>query len=298
MAEGMTGSTVPRRQLGRYLRDLRNQAGMTVRGAAKALEWSDPKIWRIETGRTSLRALDVEQMCKVYGCTDEGTVSGLMALARETKAKGWWHSYGAIFPENFNFDLYIGLEEAASQLNWYEPEGVPGICQTADYARYIIKANNPDLDGDTTEQRVHVRTSRPAIFKRGATAPNGCFVINEAILRRPIGSTGMMAAQLDHLVEMAELPTVGMRVVPFEAGWHPGVQTGGFVTLRFPTAPDGTATEPPTVYVESFTGALYLEKENEIARYDQAFAKISAVALDERASIDLIKQAATEMRKA
>lgn len=297
MTEGMTGSTVPRRQLGRYLRDLRTHAGMTVRGAAKALEWSDPKIWRIETGRTSLRALDVEQMCKIYGCTDPEMIAALMGLARETKARGWWHSYGDVFPESFNFDLYIGLEEAAARIDCYEPESVPGLCQTADYTRYIIQANNPDLDKDTVNRRVHVRTNRQGILRRGVSAPEVRFVLNEAILRRPVGPTGMMGAQLDHLVEMAGLPTVALRVVPFAAGWHAGLQTGKFNSLRFPMAPDGTDTEPPTVYVESYTGALYLEKQHEIDRYDQAFASIWAAALDERASIDLIKQAATELRK-
>jgi transcriptional regulator with XRE-family HTH domain len=295
MPEGMTGSTVPRRQLGRYLRDLRNNAGMTVRGAAKALEWSDPKIWRIETGRTSLRALDVEQMCKIYGCTDPEMIAALMGLARETKARGWWHSYGDVIPENF--DLYIGLEEAASQAQWYEPEVVPGLCQTEGYARYIIQANNPGLEPDTVGRRVQLRNNRQRILGRSVNAPDVRFVLNEGILRRLIGGPDIMGAQLDHLIELAELPTVELKIMPFAAGWHPGVVTGGFVGLRFPTAPDGTDTEPPTVYVESYTGALYLEKQSEIDRYDQAFAGIWAMALDERASIDLIKQAATELRK-
>src|SRR5262245_44745108 len=114
-----TGSTVPRRQLGRYLRDLRNQARLTVRAAARRLEWSEAKIWRIESGLTSLRSFDVEIMCRIYDAPNDLT-EALMGLAKETKARGWWHSYGDVIPAWL--DLYIGLEEAASRLWCYQSE--------------------------------------------------------------------------------------------------------------------------------------------------------------------------------
>jgi transcriptional regulator with XRE-family HTH domain len=156
---GSTGSTVPRRQLGRHLRDLRGQARLTVKAAAEALEWSEAKIWRIETGQTSMRSLDVEQMCRVYGAPADLT-EGLMALAKETKAKGWWLSYSDAIPEGFNLDVYIGLEEAAARLLWYEAELVPGLFQVEDYARTLIQANRPDLDDREIERRVQLRIAR------------------------------------------------------------------------------------------------------------------------------------------
>src|SRR3954447_8055451 len=122
MPEGTTGSTVPRRQLGRYLREMRNRARLTVKAAATKLEWSEAKIWRIETGQTSMRSLDVEAMCRVYGAPVEWT-EALMGLAKGTKGKGWWHAYGDVVPSWL--DLYIGLEEAAADLRMYEPELVP-----------------------------------------------------------------------------------------------------------------------------------------------------------------------------
>jgi transcriptional regulator with XRE-family HTH domain len=152
-----TGSTVPRRQLGRYLRDLRNKSRLTVRAAGAQLEWSEAKIWRIETGQTSLRSLDVEAMCKVYGAPQDIT-EALMGLAKETKARGWWHSYGDAIPEYF--DVYIGLEEAASHFSWYESELVPGLFQTEDYARAVIRADNPGVADAEIERRVHVRLAR------------------------------------------------------------------------------------------------------------------------------------------
>lgn len=152
MVEGTSGSTVPRRQLGRALRELRGRARLTVRAAASALEWNDTKIWRIETGQTSMRSLEVEQMCRAYGAPLE-TTGALMALAKETKAKGWWLSYSDVICEWF--DVYIGLEEAAERLEWYESELVPGLLQTADYARAIM-ATKKSLTTEEAERRVQL----------------------------------------------------------------------------------------------------------------------------------------------
>jgi hypothetical protein len=265
---------------------------LTVRKAAAALEWSEAKIWRIETGQTSLRSLDVEAMCNVYGAPTE-LAKSLMALAKETKARGWWHSYGDVIPEDF--DLYIGLEEAASQLAWYESELVPGLLQTEDYARTLIRAANPADDDEEIERRVHVRTARQALLTRATASPTLAVVLNEAILRRPVGGEKTMAGQLERLAETSELPNVSLRVMPFAVGLHTGIMSGPFVILRFPINGDGRESEPPTVYVDGFTGALYLDKPQEISRYDAAFEDIWGWSLDESTSKDRITQAAREL---
>ena len=294
MAVETTGSTVPRRQLGRYLRELRNRERLTVRAAAEKLEWSEAKMWRIETGQTSLRSLDVEAMCKIYAAPADLT-EALMGLARETKARGWWHAYGDVIPEGF--DVYIGLEEAASQLAWYESELVPGLLQTEDYARTLIAADNPGTDDEEISRRVHVRMARQPLIRR-ATAPLHLQVaLNEGILRRPVGGPRIMAGQLARLAEVSELPNVSLRVVPFSAGLHPGLMSGPFVILRFPVNGDGRDSEPATVYVDGFTGALYLDKPGEVERYAQAFGGIWDACLDQTASRDLIHHAAEELRK-
>ncbi|HEV7450482.1 MAG TPA: helix-turn-helix transcriptional regulator [Pseudonocardiaceae bacterium] len=295
MTEGTTtGSTVPRRQLGRNLRDLRNQSRLTVRAAAARLEWSEAKIWRIETGQTSLRSFDVETMCKVYGASADLT-EGLMGLAKETKARGWWHSYGDAIPEYF--DVYVGLEEAASHFSWYESELIPGLLQTEDYARAVIQADNPGVDDTEIEQRVHVRIARQALLTRVTDPPTLQVVLNEAILHRPVGGGKVMVRQLERLIEAGALPTVSLRVMPFGAGLHHGIMSGTFEILRFPLNGNGQDTEPPTVYVESFTGALYLDKPREVDRYDTAFTNIWVSSLDERASQELISQVARELGK-
>jgi transcriptional regulator with XRE-family HTH domain len=294
MSVETSGSTVPRRQLGRYLRELRNQQRLTVRAAAERLEWSEAKIWRIETGQTSLRSFDVETMCKVYGAPAELT-EALMGLVKETKARGWWHAYGDVIPEGF--DVYIGLEEAASELSWYEPELVPGLLQTEGYARTLIEGDNPGVGDEEISRRVHVRMTRQPIIRR-ATAPlNLQVALNEGILRRPVGGPRVMAEQLDQLAEVSELPNVSLRVAPFSAGAHPGVVSGPFVIMRFPVNADGRESEPATVYKDGFTGALYLDKPREVERYAQAFGRIRDACLDEDASRSLIQQAAEEFRK-
>jgi transcriptional regulator with XRE-family HTH domain len=287
-----TGSTVPRRQLGRYLRELRNRQKLTVRVAAEKLEWSEAKIWRIETGQTSLRSLDVEAMCKIYGAPPDLSVA-LMGLAKETKARGWWHAYGDVIPEGF--DVYIGLEEAASHLSWYEPELVPGLLQTEDYARTLIRAHNPGVGDEEIERRLQLRIARQALVRR-TTAPLDLRVaLNESILRRPVGGPQVMARQLDRLAGAARLPNVALRVVPYTAGFHHGLLTGPFEILRFPLNGDGRESEPATVYTEGFTGALYLDKPNEVERCAQAFANIWDAALDESGSRGLIDRARKEL---
>ncbi|HEY6501607.1 MAG TPA: helix-turn-helix transcriptional regulator [Streptosporangiaceae bacterium] len=287
-----TGSTVPRRQLGRYLRDLRNRQHMTVKVAAEELEWSETKIWRIETGQTSLRSHDVDLMCRIYSAPADLT-EALKALAKETKARGWWHAYGDVIPENF--DIYLGLEEAAASLAWYEPELVPGLLQTEGYARAIISADKAATDAEEIDRRVQLRIERQALIRR-STAPLALrVVLNESILKRPVGGREVMAGQLDALADVAALPNVSLRVVPFTAGLHHGLMTGPFVILRFPANGDGSASEPPIVYVDGYTGDLYLDKSAEVERYAQAFGAIWDAALNETTSTTLIRASVKDM---
>lgn len=291
MTEIATGSTVPRRQLGRYLRELRTNARLTVQAAAKALEWSEAKMWRIETGQTSLRSHDVETMCRVYGAPDELKVA-LMGLAKETKGKGWWHAYGDVIPDGF--DLFIGLEGAAVSREEYSPELIPGLFQTPDYARAVIR-NNTGLQDEEIDRRVQLRMQRQTLVTRPTAPPMLNVALNEAVLRRAIGGAAVMAAQLERLAELNERSNVCIRVVPFSAGAHQGLETGPFILMRFPTTGDGRNHEPPTVYVQGFTGALYLDKPHEIDRYAEAFALIWADALSQEESSALFRQIAREM---
>jgi hypothetical protein len=246
-------------------------------------------MWRIEAGKTSVRAIEVKAMCELYGA-DEKMTGALTALARETKAKGWWQAYGDVLPEWF--DLYVGLEAAANRFSWYESELVPGLFQTEDYARALIGADNPGVDDSEIDRRVQLRMERQAILGRPIDPPTLRVALREAVLACPVGGTGVMAAQLRKLTQVAALRNVTLRVVPFRVGLNPGMMSGPFEILRFPMNGTGLDSEPPTVYTDLYTGAIYLDRPSEVARYDQAFEGIWDISLSEAESRDRIQQAA------
>jgi hypothetical protein len=237
--------------------------------------------------------VEVRVMCELYGATEE-MAKALMALAKETKARGWWQAYGDVVPEWM--DLYIGLEAAATRLSWYESDLVPGLFQTEDYSRALLREDLPDRSEDEVDRRVQVRLTRQAILRRPIDPPLLTVAVRESVLRCPVGGAEVMSAQLDHLREVSELPNVALRVVPFSAGLHSGLQSGPFEILRFPLNGNGEDSEPPTVYLGLYAGSLYLDKPNEIVRYDRAFARIWDNAMDEEASRALIHEAAEELR--
>ncbi|MBB5913628.1 transcriptional regulator with XRE-family HTH domain [Nocardia transvalensis] len=282
LPQGITGSTMPRRQLGRQLRDLRNRARMTTRVAAQRLEWSEAKIWRIETGQTSLRSLDVEAMCKIYGAPAE-LVEPLTALARETKARGWWAEYSDVIAEGF--EVYIGLEEAADRLSTFENGLVPGLLQTEGYTRAVLAAARPEMSAQELDRRVALRSARQSVLTRPESPARVSAVLTESLLRHRIGGADVHAAQLDHLRRMSERPNVDIRVVPNDCEYHAGMESGRFVLLEFPDTA-GDLTEPPVVYVETFTGSAYFDKDHEIDRYRAAFGGIRAASVEARAAID------------
>lgn len=289
------GSTVPRRQLGRYLRQLREEARITVKLASEELEWSAPKIWRIEGGATSMRALDVEAMCRLYGA-EGGITEALMGLAKETRAKGWWHSYGDAIPAWF--ELYVGLESAASRLRQYEPELIPGLLQTEAYAREVFGLGHPDISQSEIEQAVAARMERQELLTRARpTAPQLEVIVNETALRRPLTDRSAMAAQLHHLLHIASLPNVSIRVLPLRAGLHRAVMIGGsFVILDFPDTGRVAGAEPTTVYNEKLTGALYLDKPHEVDAHKAVWAELASKTLDEGRSQKAISAIAKEYK--
>ncbi|MFF0541600.1 helix-turn-helix domain-containing protein [Nocardia thailandica] len=271
--QGTTGSTMPRRQLGRRLRDLRNRAKMTTRTAAQQLEWSEAKIWRIETGQTSLRSLDVEAMCKVYGAPAE-QVAPLAALAKETKSRGWWTGYADVIPEGF--EVYIGLEEAAAGLSVYEDGLVPALLQTEEYTRALLEQSDPGLSESAVERRIRVNQARQAQLTRADSPLRAHVVLAESVLRRGIGGEKVEAGQRAWLRELAELPNVRIELIPVDSGYHPGLESGRFVILDFDVEGALEQAEPPVVYVETFAGSVYLDKPAEYERYRAVFADLPA----------------------
>jgi Domain of unknown function (DUF5753)/Helix-turn-helix domain len=288
-----TGASVARRRLGEELRKLREACGMTVDFAANEIERARQTLWKMEVGKPGVRILnkDVKALGTLYGAPKE-LVYGLLGMAEVTRVKGWAQSFADILPPNF--DMYIGLEESASKLCWYEPELIPGLMQTAEYARELIQVpdlGSPARDEAEIERRLEVRLRRQQVLTRDKPEPASLHVVlNEAVVRRPIGGPEVMAAQLRHVNDLGKLPNVSVRILPFTAGMHTGLISGPFVLATF-------LVGDPVVYVDLFTGSQFLDKARQIDRYDFVFTEIRKRTLNERASRALISQAEKEFSR-
>ncbi|MEO3816913.1 helix-turn-helix transcriptional regulator [Plantactinospora sp. B24E8] len=281
------GSSVPRRQLGRHLRIAREQAGLSLEAAAQELEYSRTTMYRIESGSAAARKADVLLLCRAYGVPGEMT-EALIGLSTQTKAKGWWHAYGDAVPAWF--ELYVGLEAAASRLRHWEPFTVPGLLQTREYATHLLRAQ-PDLPESEIARQVEVRMERQQILRRRKpAAPKLEVILDEVVLRR---RTPGMAGQLTHLHSVATDGTATVRVVPLAAPTNWALAGGNFIILDFPST--GLRTpEPTTIYSESLTGAIYLDRPTEVASYAKAWRALEALSLDPSRSADLIATIAKE----
>ena len=286
-----SGSTVPRRQLGRYLRELRENAYVTVTAAAKELEWSAPRIWRYETGQVSMHPNDVAAMCRVYGASPE-TIETMRALARETKAHGWWHSYGEAIKDWFK--LYVGLEAAATRIRHYEANLVPGLLQTVEYMTEVIATDHPQMGEQQRQAKVDVRLRRQRLLARAIPrAPRLDVILGEAVLRRPLRDRAAMARQLESLLVSSRQHNIGIRVLPLDAGLVRWAQAGTFTMLDFPS--DVREPEPTTIYMDGPCGAVYLDKTHEIEIYEDAWRSLGERALSADESRELIAAIAKEM---
>ena len=281
---------MPRRVLGQHLRGLRQQAGLTVKTAATVMEWSEPKMWRIETGQTAMRVLDVEAMCAAYGAPP-GLTQALAELARQSKAHGWWHAYGEAKPDEFS--IYTTLEDAACGLDGYASSQVPGLLRTEPYARALV--TNRDPSSDDIDRLVYECLVRRVLVTRASAPLAVTLALDEALVRRPIGGPAVMAGQLRYLADLAVLPNVCLRVLPFGVEMNVGLVTGPFTLLRFPPSNRDADTDAAIVHTSGLTGELYLDKPHELDRYRDAHAAILGCCLDEAATQDLLLTVAKEL---
>jgi len=245
---------------------LREAARLTCEEVAEHLECSASKISRVETGRVSVSPRDVRDMLKLYGVPEQQRDS-LVQLSRDSRQKGWWHAYGDINPQ---IATYVGLESAASEIRVYEVNLIPGLLQTEEYARTMIRTMNGNLAD--VDRMVALRMARQPALTRN-DPPMLWTVVDEAALRRRVGGTELMRSQLEHVLELSSLKNVAMQVIPFGAGAHPAMGRP-FVILVFPERID-----PDVVYLEDLTSAFYLEDVDEVDRYNVFFNHLRATAL-------------------
>jgi transcriptional regulator with XRE-family HTH domain len=267
--------TVRRRRLGIELRRLRDEAGLTIDRVAEALECSDSKISRIETGQVSASPRDVRDMLQIYG-VDEKQRDELVQMAREARQKGWWHAFGDI-----PVPAIVGFETAASSMSLYAALAIPFFFQTPDYARAVLQGVRGDLPSDELERLLELRMARQSLLTQDE-APLFWVVLDEAAIRRRVGGSETMSAQLERLQQVAELRNVTLQVLPFSSGEHAGMD-GGFTIIGFAERAD-----PNLVYIENTTSDLYLEDAAAVDQYDLSFDHLRASALPVADSIQFL----------
>jgi transcriptional regulator with XRE-family HTH domain len=275
--------TVGSRRLVIELRRFREAAGLTGEQVAEQMGWSVAKVYRIEGDKVRVLPRDAQRLLKLYGIGGE-QAEAVMELARAARAKDWWHQYSGAIPEWFQF--YVGLEAAASAMQEYCAELVTGLLQTEAYARAVMAAAARSDTGEMDRQ-VAVRLERQKRLT-AADAPSLWVVLDEAVLLRQVGGPAVMAGQLAHIGQMAGQPNVTVQVLPFTAGAHPAM-LGSFTLMQFPDPAD-----KDVVYLEAETGALYLEKPQDVDRYSLMIDYLRAQALGPAESRALIAQLAQQ----
>ncbi|WP_328406225.1 helix-turn-helix domain-containing protein [Nocardia sp. NBC_00403] len=284
-------STLPRRQLGRFLRETREGQGLSLDQAAKLAELSKSGLHRIETAQVAkVKIREIRALCEIYGVSADET-SRVLKLAEQAQVKSWHTAFDGLYSDS-TFNMFVGLEASARQLISYH-EIVPGLLQTADYARALISAFYRDSSPEDIDRRVELRLKRQAIITRKSDPVKLELLLHESALHRVLGSPRIMAAQLRHLAEISKLPNVSLRIHPFTSGCMLGLLHGPLVILDFGINAKGEQVEPPLVY---FEGAgkpdLYLESADDVRRYAELATAIRSTCVDETRSRDLLRQAA------
>jgi transcriptional regulator with XRE-family HTH domain len=281
--------TVLRRRLGGELRKMRRTHSLTAAQVAKSLTWSESKVSRIESGKSPLSDQDARLLLGQYGVEDPEEVRQFISLVRKSRQNGWWHSFGDALPEWFK--PYLGFESDAASILAIQNELVPGLLQTEGYARAVIRAMNPELSVDEVEARASARIHRQEILT-SENPPRLWAILNEAVVRRVVGSSEVMQEQLLSLADRAEtLPNVTVQLLPFDAGAHQSMGYS-FLVLSFEDVPGSI------VYSEGPTSATYLDKESDLRRHEEIFQRLVAASERPEKSAAMIRTIAEEYKDA
>ncbi|MEU6227652.1 helix-turn-helix transcriptional regulator [Streptomyces sp. NPDC047042] len=271
MSENRSGGSAPtvlRMVLGKRLRHLREQAGVSFEDAARAIEVTPLTVRRMEKAEVGLRIPYVKELLRTYGVLAK-EIDDFLHLAREANQPGWWYTYRDVLPDWFS--AYVSLESEATVIRLYEPHYVPGLLQTDDYAAALLRIGFPNASDEDIRRRVALRLKRQDLLDK-PEAPAVWAVLDETVLRRPVGGAEVMRAQIDHLSEVLEYPKVRIQIMRFTAGPHPGA-FGPFHYFRF-----GFSELPDVVYTESLAGAQYFDQPADVVTYLEVLDRMSVQA--------------------
>ena len=261
--------TVLRMVLGKRLQDLREKAGLSFEQAGRALDVTHATIRRMEKAEVGLKIPYVEKLLLTYGITAPEEIGGFLALCREANRPGWWHSFRDVLPEWFS--AFVSLEGEASVIRAYEPHYVPGLLQIPSYARAVLRAGQPHASAEEIDRLLTVRVERQALLTR-PQAPLLWVVMDETVLRRPIGGPQVMRDQFAALIEATERPNVRLQVIPFSVGPHPAMY-GPFHIFRFQVK-----EIPDIAYTESLVGGSYFDDRDDVSTFLEALDRMCAQA--------------------
>ncbi|GAB2508452.1 helix-turn-helix domain-containing protein [Nocardia heshunensis] len=288
------GQTLPLHQLGRRLRQWREETGYSLeKAASKVPGMSQTALHRLEKGmKAKPNPRDVRAICELYGVRRD-LIDGAVGLAMQAAQKDWWwHSYGDLIPEGFG--VYVAQETAAETLISHQPNLIPGLLQTPSYVLALLRRALPDTEPDEFERLVQIRAHRKSILTRPEPVVMDV-IIGQAALHHIVGSPATMADQLRHLTEMSALhDNIRLRILPFKAGFPCGVSMPPYVILDFGTTADAQPVEPRTVFLENVVGGIYLRKPDDVEFYDRAHRTAKEASLDVKASQILIAQLAKD----
>lgn len=282
------GPTTTRRRLRAELRKLRLAATLSVDTVAGEAEWSTSKLVRVENGQVGISKADLSELLRIYGVKDQNYVDELQELARVSRQRMWWSEFQRFLPPTYQ--EFIGAEFDAARIRYVQPLIVPGILQIAPYAAAINEATAlGSADPQVAQKRVEARMRRQKeLFQRRGSVEIVA-VMDEAVLRRPVGGSQTMRQQLDHLAAMAEEETITLVVHPFSAGPHLGM-LGPFTLLEYEDPQDDDI-----VYLENANAGLILRDQAEIVdAYRTATRRIVEAGLRNRSAVDFIRQARKE----
>lgn len=267
-----------RRRIASELRRLRTDAGLTVDQARQHIGVARSTMGRIERAEVAVSVGNVQALLALYGVAPDDAAR-LVELAKLARKRGWWQRYGDVLPDWFS--VYVGLESEASHISEYEPQLVPGILQTEDYARALVEAEHHSDTEQEKARRVELRMQR----QQREEPPAMWLVLDEAALCRPVGGRDVMRAQLKRVLEASHQPGNTVQVLPFEVGEHASMGTP-MTILSFADPRD-----TPVVYIENHTGGLYLDEAPEVERYADLFEHLQAAAASIRRSREILTDA-------
>jgi transcriptional regulator with XRE-family HTH domain len=281
------GSALRRRQLGGELRRLRTTAGLLIKDVVADLDRSPTWLSRIETAQDGaiVRPAELRELARLYAVHDEHQVAQLLDLLRPRAERDWWEPFKDVLPSGL--ETFVGLESDARREQSFEPVIVPGLLQTAPYARAMY-AIDRTRGAEATERLVAMRLERQRALTRNPSPLELHAILDEATLRRAVGGPAVMREQTEHLITMADLPHVTIQIIPLAVGAHAGM-AGAFSLLAFDENAENTV-----VYIDSPAGNIYLEKVRDVRQFTADFENLRQAACAPDASVTLMKNIAKD----